>query len=323
MRIVMMGTGPFAAPTFRALAGSAHEVAALFVRPEAPRKKGKSPPAPMRVAGEELGIQIFSPADVNSKEAAGILTELTPDLLVVCDYGQILSSNTLQAAPLGGVNLHASLLPRYRGAAPINWAIYHGEVETGVSVIHMTPRLDAGPVLNTRSTAIAQAESADMLEPRLAELGVNAVLEAIDLLAGWDGVSPIGIPQNPSLATRAPRLKKSDGEVDWKQPAAQVERQVRAMKPWPGTFTHWLREDKPPLRLILDGVSIVERPPSVGSPGEVIESGQERLIVAAKEGGVSIERIQPAGKRVMPIDEFLRGHPISIGECFGTAQIQV
>ena len=169
------------------------------------------------------------------------LRELNSDLLVVCDFGQILSSQALSVARLGGINLHGSLLPKYRGAAPVNRAIWNGEEETGVTVLHMTPRLDAGPSLGRKSTAILPDENAGQLEQRLSKLGVDAVAESLTLLQQWDGTSPIGQVQDPGLATNSPRLSKADGRVDWTQSAQRISNQVRALNPWPGTFTAWRR----------------------------------------------------------------------------------
>ncbi len=315
----MMGTGPFAVPTFEALLDSHHNVVALITRPAVPAPgKHKPPPRPMYAVAERRGLPIFEPASINSPEAHQILKSLAADLFVVCDYGQILSAETLALARLGGVNLHASLLPKYRGAAPINWALYHGEQETGVTVIHMTPRLDAGPSLVQRKTAIEPQEDAVALEQRLAQLGVGAVQEAIAMLAAWDGQSPIGERQDPALATKAPRLKKADGEVDWSRSAVQIANQVRALKPWPGTFTHWIRSGQPPLRLILDAVTPLPQQPTNAQPGEILASGPQHLHVATGDGVLSIDRVQPAGKRVMDIAEFLRGHEVRPGERLGS-----
>jgi methionyl-tRNA formyltransferase len=317
MRLIMMGTGPFAVPTFRSLLDSGHEVPLLVTRP-APvvRTRGEAPRNPMRDVAEARGVDVFAPEDVNSADARKTLAAHGADLLVVCDYGQILSADALGVTPLGGINLHGSLLPRFRGAAPVQWAILQGEARTGVTVIHMTPRLDAGPCLAQRSVDIASTETAAELEPRLAELGVAAVHEAIDLLAQWDRQSPIGTPQDPALASRAPRLRKTDGQVDWSRSADQLFNQVRALKPWPGTYTHWLRGHGAPLRIILDEVSTAA---GSGQPGQVLTAENDHLLVATSNGALAIHRLQPAGKRLMQTAEFLRGHPVQPGETFGEA----
>jgi methionyl-tRNA formyltransferase len=271
----------------------------------------------MREVAEQHGLGVLSPADVNDEAAQGELASLRPDLFVVCDYGQILSAQTLAVAPQGGINLHGSLLPRYRGAAPVNWAVITGDTETGVTVIHMTPRLDAGPCLARSATAIDPDETAEELEPRLAELGVRAVEQALDLLAGWDGVAPVGDAQDATQVSRAPRLKKADGRVDWSRSAEQIRNQVRGLKPWPGTFTSLSRASGEPLRLLLEDVSVVETEGRQEPPGTILACDSRRLIVAAGQGGLSLDRVQPAGKRVMDIAEFLRGHRLQVGDRLG------
>ncbi|MCH5374590.1 MAG: methionyl-tRNA formyltransferase [Planctomycetes bacterium] len=223
MRLLMMGTGPFAVPTFEWLLSSDHDVAALVTRPvSSPVGRRKGPANPMRDVAQARGVPVLDPQDVNAAEAIQRLRDLQTDLLVVCDYGQILSADTLGATPMGGINLHGSLLPEYRGAAPINWAIWEGRRETGVTVIHMTPRLDSGPCLTQLRTEIGGDEDAVSLEKRLARLGVEAVREALDLLVAWDRHGSIGKIQDRSRATRAPRLKKEDGRVDWNRTARQI-----------------------------------------------------------------------------------------------------
>jgi len=340
MRVLVFGTGPFAVPTFQSLLDSRHQVAALITRPTLPAKgREKAPLNPMRDVAESRGLQVHAPAAINSEEGKQIIERLEPELLVVCDYGQILAADLLAVAPLGGINLHASLLPKYRGAAPIQWALYSGESDTGVSVIHMTPRLDSGPILATRSTTIPSHETHPELEQRLAALGVEPVHEAIERLEKWDRKSPIGTPQDRAQATKAPRLKKEDGAVDWSRSAEQIRNQVRAMKPWPGTFTFWRRPGHDPLRILIDGVSVLglgiraaarvaeleaaSQQPSYGSPpfhpGEVVVNDGKQLIVATGEGGLAIAAIAPAGKRHMTTAEFLRGYRIREGDVLGTA----
>lgn len=316
MRILMLGTGPFAVPTFEALLKS-HDVPALITRPTPPPKgRVKASLNPMRDLAEARGLPIHAPDSINTPEAIALLKSYSPELLVVCDYGQILSPDALSAAPLGGINLHASLLPKFRGAAPINWAILRGETETGVTVIHMTPRLDGGPCLAVRRTLIGPQETTAELEPRLASLGIDAVQESIAALSKWDRVSPIGEIQDQTAATKAPRLTKDHARVNWTRPAKKIADQVRGLKPWPGTYTHWLRAGEP-LRLILDQVSVVA---GEGAPGEVLPSPPGKLIVAAGKKALSLDAVQPAGKRVLPIAEFLRGYPIQAGMRFGDPQ---
>jgi methionyl-tRNA formyltransferase len=318
LSIIMMGTGPFAVPTFEALVDSPHRVLGLVTRPDHPvhgRPRQSAPRNPMREAAQRRGIEVFEPENINTTEAQEQLRSWGADLFVVCDYGQILSRETLALARLGGINLHGSLLPKYRGAAPIQWAIYCGETETGVSVIHMTPRLDAGPVLVQKRLAIEPHETAGQLEPRLAALGPAAVLEAIELLAAG---KTDGIPQDTAQATKAPRIKKIDGLIDWRRSAEKIRNQVRAMDPWPKTYTLAPRGEGQPLRIVLDAVAVKSDGGSV-PPGTIIAAdvAAGELVVACGQGALAIIRLQPEGKRSMTAGEFLRGHPLHAGGRLG------
>jgi methionyl-tRNA formyltransferase len=306
---------------FQSLLDSPQEMVALVTRPTPPPKgREKQPANPMQQLANSRDLPVHAPASINSQEGNRIIAERKPDLLVVCDYGEILAAEVLSLVPLGGINLHASLLPKYRGAAPIQWALLRGDSETGVSVIHMTPRLDSGPILATRSTAIDPNEAHPDLEARLAQLGIEPVQDAIERLASWDRNSPIGTPQDPAKATKAPRLKKQHGAVDWSLSAEQIRNQVRALKPWPTTFTFWKRQNAEPLRLVIDDVSVVPGTNQLPHfPGQVLVSDGKQLIVSTGDGGVSIAAIAPAGKRHMGVAEFLRGYRIREGDRLGGA----
>lgn len=315
MRLVMMGTGPFAVPTFRGLFQTHHEVVALVTGPIRPARGKRPPPVtPMRDVAHENGVRILDPEDINTEASVKMLAGLDADLLVVCDYGQILSVAALATARLGGINLHASLLPKYRGAAPINWALYHGDSETGVTVIHMTPQVDAGPCIAQGRAIIDPDETADELEMRLAEIGAWLTRRAIDSLETGQLQA---LPQDPALASRAPRLKKSDAVIDWNRQASAIKNHVRAMIPWPKTHTFWHRKDGKPLRLILGRVEVAENDDQVGPPGRVIEAEGDRLVVAAGQGSVALKTVQPAGKRPLSIPEFLNGYPVKVGDQLG------
>lgn len=321
MRLVMMGTGPFAVPTCEALCDSTHQVVAVVTRPAVPsRGRGPAPVNPMRAFAESRGLPVYDPPSINTDEARAWLVNWQADLLVVCDYGQILSSATLATSRLGGINLHGSLLPRYRGAAPVQWAVYHGDLETGVSVIHMTPQLDGGPILTTRRTPIGDRETAAELEPRLAQLGVPAVLEALEMLAAWDGHSPLGQLQDAAQASKAPRLSKNLGQIDWHKTARQIQQQIRAFQPWPGSYTDWQTPKGDWLRLIVQQVSDATTPPAAAAGavcGQIVHVDRTELWVATGAGVLRLERLQPASKRSMDVAEFLRGHPMQLGQCLG------
>ena len=265
---------------------------------------------------------MVAPESVNSDEARQWLTELSPDLLVVCDYGQILKSDVLRLARLGGINLHGSLLPAHRGAAPVQWAVLRGDRETGVSVIHMTPKLDAGPVISLRRTEIGRKETAGELEQRLASIGVEASLEAVELLTESakqnesGDIDLHGIPQDNALASSAPRLSKADGRIDWTRSARALDCHVRGMQPWPGAFSEIATGGKGgPLRIQIMDVDVPDG--QMPSPPELeTESvaGTARMVgsemwVACGDGWLRINRVKPAGKREMLVDEWLRGRP--------------
>ena len=317
MKLILFGTGPFAVPSFENLIQSDHTIAAVVTRPIADSgKRRKTAENPTRDLGEAHGLQILDPLSINTEESIKTLRSLDADLFVVCDYGQILSREALSTAKLGGINLHGSLLPKYRGAAPIHWAIYNGDKTTGVTIIHMTPRLDGGPCLVKVETEIGDEETTELIEPRLAELGVDAVNRSIEMLQQWDGNSEIGTKQKQSESTKAPRLKKADGRIDWSRGAIEIKNQIRAFQPWPGTFTTWQPEGKSEQRLIIHKATVTSESQAGAQPGEVIQSDKTDFVVQTGAGQLSLDIVQPAGKKPMPIADYLRGNPPKIGERF-------
>jgi methionyl-tRNA formyltransferase len=282
---------------------------------------------PMQVAAEELGLPLWQPETVNSPEAVAELASLKPDLLVVCDYGEILKPAALAVAPHGGINLHGSLLPKYRGAAPVQWAVLNGDAETGNTVIQMTAGLDAGPCLGVDVLAIDPNESAGELEARLAARGGDLVLSVIDALAAGTATP---IKQDRTQASKAPRLEKEHGAINWSRPALSIKNQVRALDPWPRAYTSWsrqsdqqksepegssLRSSSPePLRLILHRATVITPSPNPAAPPGAILDANQRLLIATGAGALEILTLQPAGKRVMQAAEFLRGYQLTPGQ---------
>ena len=311
-----MGTGPFAVPAFEAIRQSDHEIIAVVTKPEPPVKSRKGPPpAPVRTWADEHQLSISAPISINEPDAIASLSALAPDLLVVCDYGQILKPDALAIARLGGINLHGSLLPAYRGAAPVQRALLSGDAKTGVSVIHMTPKLDGGPILAACTTLIRDDETSGQLEERLSQLGVQLVMESIDRLAAWDGNSSLGDPQDAALATRAPRLNKSEGEINWNRSKAEIDCHVRGMQPWPIAFAQIkVRENKPPLRLSILGVSPAQADGTDLQPGQI--TGGKEFVVITADGALRIDSLRPAGKKEMSGEEFQRGYQLQRGLCF-------
>ena len=328
MRIVIMGTGPFAVPTAQRILDLGHSIPIVVTPQVVDAKAKKQPSRPVADWESQHRIAFFEPASINTPDSIEFLKSLTADLLFVCDYGQILNTACLSAAPLGGINLHGSLLPRHRGAAPVQWALLAGDAVAGVTVIHMTPKLDAGPALAVRSLQIMPDETAGELEPRLADIGVAATEESLRALAAWDGCSPIGEVQDRSLVTRAPRFTKQHGQLDFRLPAEYLVRLLRACQPWPGTFADLNWPNGKSLRLLVRAARAIANQPSGAKPGSVAEvsdtqlgvgwSGAWKKMIAVETGHGSflISRLQPAGKREMDVAEFLRGHPLQTGTYF-------
>lgn len=315
MRVVMMGTGDFAEPTFEALLASKHEVAGLVTNPDRPSGKDRAMLRGMKKIALAHDIPVYQPPSINTPEGVARLTEMKPELYVVAAYGQILSKDVLSVPPLGGVNVHASLLPKYRGAAPINWAVYHGETESGVTIIRMSVHLDAGDMLSRAAIPILPDETAGALEERLAPLGAKLALEMVDRLEA----GPVeGTKQDKSQVTKAPKLTKEDGLIDWSRSGPQVVNQIRAMQPWPTPYTFLHRQGHAPLRII------IERAQSVAgsglTPGAVdVEAIGDRslLVQAGGDARVEILELRPAGKKRMSADPFLCGHSLKEGDHFG------
>jgi methionyl-tRNA formyltransferase len=324
MKLVMMGTGTFAEPVFEALFTTSHQIVGLVTQPDravgaergSTRQTGKG----MKNIAMEHGVPVYQPESVNTPEGVAQLRQWQSDLLVVAAYGQILKPDVLATATHGGINVHASLLPNYRGAAPIAWAIYHGEKQTGVTIIQMTPLLDAGGMIAQEAIDIGPDETAGELEARLAPLGAKLALQGIQQI-----VTGTAKPtqQDKSLVTKAPKLKKEDGLIDWHRPAEQVCNQIRAMQPWPTPYTFLHRSGKEPVRVIVNRAMPREVPAIVGwqiVPGSAFAPAVKdlQLIVwTGTMGHVEIQELQPAGKRRMSAADFLRGHPLREGDRFG------
>ncbi len=271
----------------------------------------------MKQAALELGLRIFQPVDVNASDSLARIREAGPDVLIVVSYGQMIGPDLLRLPDKGCYNLHASLLPKYRGAAPVEWAIINGETETGVTVILMNEKMDTGSIATQRSTPIGDAENAGQLKARLAEMGAELLLEVLD---GLEHGSPALQQQDESKATLARKLEKGDGLLNWSVPAQRLIDFVRGASPWPGAFSFLLSRSKPgkPLRVILHEVEPIEFETGAAAPGEIV-SVQPHLIIAAGVGAVKVKRIQPAGRKPMSADAFLRGHRVQPGDRLGEA----
>lgn len=310
----MLGTGEFAVPAFQSLYDTPHDVVALYTQPlRTGRGHHRHVRNPMADIAEAHQTLILRPEKVNSPESLAQMRELDLDLLVVAAYGQILSQQLLDTPRLGAVNLHASLLPKYRGAAPVNYAILCGETETGVTIFQIKAGLDSGPMLGSERLDIGPDETAGELEVRLAQLAAPLAQRVVDDLANGRAVP---VPQDDEAATLAPKIKKSMGNIDWSRSAHEVDCHIRAMQPWPKPFTFWHRRDADPLRLVVPRVRKLDAR-SAELPGTVLADEAGRLIVQTGTDAVEIVEIQPEGKRIMPAADFLRGHPIPAGDRLG------
>jgi len=319
MRLVMMGTGTFAEPTFSALLASRHQVVGLVTQPDRPTGKERGSTRQVRRGMKEIALErnipVNQPESINTPEGVDVLKNWQPELLVVAAYGQILSKDVLATTRHGGINIHASLLPKYRGAAPIAWAIYHGEKETGVTIIKMSVFLDAGDMLAQEAMAIGPEETAGELEARLAPLGARLALQVTEQI---EAGTTKGIKQDKSMATKAPKLLKEHGLIDWSRPAQDVCNHIRAMRPWPTAYTFLHEANQAPSRAIILRAWVVSSLAEASSlPAGTIIPGARLVVGVGKGQVVEIHAIQPAGKRAMTAAEFLRGHAVKPGARFG------
>jgi methionyl-tRNA formyltransferase len=313
MRIVFIGTGEIGVPTLEALLKSEHEVVGVVTQPDKPvgraqqiesppikkaltRNRGLQTAAGQSAAGKPPLPEILQPAKIRDPKAIEQIRALVPHVIVVLAYAQILPRDVLEIPKIACLNLHASLLPRWRGAAPIQAAVAAGDQETGITVMYMDEGLDTGDILSRRTIDILPTDTGGSLHDRLAQIAPEALLEALQMLARG---SPPRIPQDNAHTTSAPKLKREHGRIDWSEPAEVIERKIRAFNPWPGAFMHINNRN-----LKIFSASVVDLS---GRPGEILRSEKE-LIVAGGKGALSLGEVQLEGKRRMTATEFLRGH---------------
>lgn len=307
MRIVFMGTPEFAVPSLRKLHDGGHELALVVTQPDRPAGRGrKVSPSAVKRAAEDLSLTIEQPESVNTHAFVDRVRAVGPDIIVVVAFGQILSEDLLGVPALGSVNLHASLLPRHRGVAPINWAIVEGDAETGVTTMFMAKKVDAGEIILTRRTPIGERETAGELSKRLSAMGAELLEETVELIER--GEAP-RIKQDPAVATYARKLKKTDGQIDWSEPSGRVFNRIRGMIPWPGAYT-WYRGGM--LRVLRAEPGAQSG--RAGAPGEIVRVDRDRGIeVAVGEGTVWLLELKPQGKNAMSADAFTRGYRPEVG----------
>ena len=314
MRILFWGTPEFALPSLGALLGEGHDVIGVVTQPDRPRGRGRTlSPSPVKELAESEGLPVFQPERARDDEFVQRVRDLGPDLNVAVAYGQILSRDLLHAPARGSLNVHASLLPALRGAAPINWAIIRGHPVTGVTVMRMVEELDAGPMLMRVEEPIQPEETATDLTVRLSEVGAASLVEVLALMEFGDG--PEEQPQDDAAATWAPRLSRDDARVDWTASATAVANRIRGLDSVPGAWTSLAGGDE--LKVYRPHVAEDGR---AGEPGTVLEASTreaEGLLVACGEGAVWIREVKPAGKRRMAATEWIRGRGAAAGDRLG------
>jgi methionyl-tRNA formyltransferase len=313
LRVVFFGTPEFAVPSLLALLHSPHPVVGVITQPDRPRGRGhRTTDSPVKHAAVSAGVPVLQPDRLRDPEFLTALSALHPDLGVVAAYGKILPAVVLDTPRLGLINVHASLLPKYRGAAPVHRAIIAGEPVTGVTIMRVVQALDAGPMLSRRSRPISFDETSDVVERDLAEIGADLLIDAVnDLAAGRAREES----QDDTQSTYAPRLTKADGTIDWSRPALALHNQIRGLHPWPHAFSFLNGQ-----RLIIRRSTVSGALGAASDPGVVLEAQGDRLHVAAGDRTVlQLLEIQQEGRRPMSVREFLAGHPIAAGQRFATS----
>lgn len=308
MKIVFIGTPQFALPTLEALIKSEHRIISVITQPSRPKGRGlKLTLPPVKVLAQEFGIPVFQPPKINDPQAVSYLKSLSPDLIVVVAYGQILPQEVLEIPPLGCINLHASLLPEFRGAAPIARAIIEGQETTGVTTMDMDEGMDTGDVILQKRADISLSDTRGTLSQRLSREGALLILATLRLIEK-DETAPKTV-QNNGKATYAPLIKKEDCLINWDMPARKIYNLIRGLNPHPGAFTYLNGK-----RIKVYACQVVD---SEGEPARIVKVEKDRLIAATSKGGLSLLEVQPQGKRKMGIAEFLAGHRIEEGTIFG------
>ncbi|MBU4310582.1 methionyl-tRNA formyltransferase [bacterium] len=311
MKIIFMGTPEFACSSLLALIESKHNIVGIITQPD--RRKGRGMNislSPVKELALGHNLNIYQPSNINDPEFIDLLRKISPDLIVIVAFGRILSKEVLKLPKCGCINLHASLLPKYRGAAPIPWAILAGEEKTGVTTFYLSEEVDSGDIILQREEKIRADDTTATLSKRLAGMGAELLIETIDKIEGKEAPR---IPQNKEKATYAPRLKKEDGFIDWQESASRIERLVWAMDPWPGAHTYfagkllkiWKAEETTGLKPQASGFK---------RPGKVIDITKEGMVVACGEGFLLIKEVQPPGKKRMSASSFASGYRIKTGD---------
>lgn len=318
MRIIFIGTGEIGVPTLEMLLASKdHHVLACVTQPDKPAgRRQELLASPIKMLAMRHHVPIFQPAKIRERNAVEQLRYLRPDVIVVMAYGQILPGEILRIPSVACLNLHASILPKHRGAAPIHAAIEAGDRETGIAVMYMDEGLDTGDVLLTKTLRIGRRETSGTLHDRLAKLAPDALSEALTLLK--QGRAP-RVPQDGSQATYAAKLTRENGVIDWTASHDAIDRKIRAMNPWPAAHT-FLPTSEGPKKLKV--FTCIQHTRKVGEPGRVVRADKHGILVAAGQGGALLREVQLEGKRRMTAREFLLGNPIAVGTQLGAGEPQ-
>lgn len=317
MRIVFFGSPTFAVPTLEALRAAGHDIGLVVSQPGKPvGRKAEITDPPVASLAKSLGMHVFQPPTIKDDGAFSRLAAVRADVFVVAAYGKILARRVLDLPRLGCLNVHGSLLPRWRGASPVQAAILEGDAKTGVSIMRMDPGMDTGPVYMMRETAIGDDDDSASVGARLAEMGAQALIETLYFLEGEEGRTPV--PQDDSHATYCPKIDREDARVDWTRPAAELVRRARAFSPWPGLFTmrRNARLKLSHLSLAVEGPGAREGAAASSSPGTVLEAGS-RIVVACGDGAVAVATLQAEGRKALRAADFVRGERVASGEIWG------
>ena len=309
LTVIFMGTAELSCASLSALLGDDRfRVAAVVTQPDKPKGRNlAAQPSPVKVVALAAGLPVLQPARARDEQFPAQLQAFQPDLIVVVAYGQILPQSILSLPKHGCVNVHTSLLPKYRGAAPIQWAIANGETETGVTIMKMDAGLDTGDVLSQQRTPIAPEDNSATLHHRLAQMGAELL---VPTLADYVSGKILPVPQPAEGSSYTAKIKKEDGQIVWHQTAEQIWNRFRAFTPWPGAFTHW-RTDSKTLLLKIWRAEVVER---VGPPGEILQADKEGIVVGCGQNALRILELQREGGRCLPARDFLAGNPLRAGE---------
>ncbi|MGM0395803.1 MAG: methionyl-tRNA formyltransferase [Bacillota bacterium] len=308
MRIIYMGTPDFAVKALERIHAEGHEIPLVITQMDKRRGRGKKLlPTPVKEKALELGIEVYQPEDINSEESYKRLAELEPDFIVVAAYGQILKKKILDLPKYNCLNIHASLLPKYRGAAPINWAIINGEDNTGITIMNMEEGLDTGSMIIKSEIPIQWEDDSQIIHDRLAELGSELIIEAIELIVSGKAEF---IPQKHEESSYAPVLYKDVGNIDWTKPGMDIYKKIMGLKPWPSAFTDYKGQ-----KIKIHKVYVEEEEHEI-QPGTVVEVEPEGIKVAVADGFIIIQELQFPGKRAMTVKELLLGNTIEKGYVF-------